>query len=215
MQESSRAYIPAAGSHAALPLYDPIVKLLGVDAARRELLDQASIQPGHRVLDIGCGTGTMAVLIKRLHPEVEVVGIDPDPKALARGRRKAERASTSIQFDQGFADDMPYPDASIDRVFSSLMFHHLPREVKEGTLREVRRVLKPGGLFGLLDFAGPDAGTKGLMMRLLHSKDLLRDNAERVVLELMREAGLERPVKVGQGTVFLGLARVNYFQATK
>jgi ubiquinone/menaquinone biosynthesis C-methylase UbiE len=215
VQESSRAYIPAAGSHAALPLYDPIVKLLGVDAARRELLDRASIQPGHRVLDIGCGTGTMAVLIKRLHPEVEVVGIDPDPKALARGRRKAERAATSIQFDQGFADDMPYPDASIDRVFSSLMFHHLPREVKEGTLREVRRVLKPGGLFGLLDFAGPDAGTKGLMMRLFHSNGLLADNAERVVLELMREAGLERPAKVGQGTVFLGLARVNYFQATK
>src|SRR5215469_5905456 len=84
MQEVQRTFLPAAGRDWALPLYDPFVKLLGADAARRTLLQQADLRPGHRVLDIGCGTGTFVALIKRVHPEVSVAGLDPDPKALAR-----------------------------------------------------------------------------------------------------------------------------------
>ena len=214
MQESSRTYIPAAGNHWSLPLYDPIVKLLGGDAARRALLDRAAIRPGHRILDVGCGTGTLVVLLKRLHPDVEVVGLDPDPKALARARRKAERASLSIQLDQGFSDELPYPDASIDRVFSTLMFHHLGRNEKEGTLREVRRVLKPGGTFSLLDFGGPESGEGGFLARMLHSGHLLEDNAEERVLELMGQAGFAGPRKVSQESMLFGHARINLYQAS-
>ena len=73
MPESSRTYLPAAGHDWSLPLYDPIVKLLGGDAARKALLDQAGLRPGQQVLDVGCGTGTLATLIKRLHPDITVV----------------------------------------------------------------------------------------------------------------------------------------------
>ena len=83
MGEPGRTYLPATGNHWALPLYDPLVKLLGADRARAVLLEQAVLRPGHRVLDIGCGTGTLAVSIKRQHPNVDVVGLDPDPTALA------------------------------------------------------------------------------------------------------------------------------------
>ena len=152
MVESSRSYLPAAGRDWRLPLYDPFVKLLGGDAARRALFDEAALRPGQRVLDLGCGTGTLATLIKQLHPEVDVVGLDPDPKALARARRKADRTAVSVQFDQGFGDELPYPEASFDRVFSSFMFHHLPTKEKGSTLREVRRVLKTGGEFYMMDF---------------------------------------------------------------
>src|SRR5437867_165260 len=117
--EPRRRYLPAAGHDWCLPLYDPFVKLLGGDRARRALLDQARIRSGDRVLDIGCGTGTFIVLIKRLHPDVEVVGLDPDPKALARAERKARREALSIRFDRGFSDRLPYLDGSFDRVFSS------------------------------------------------------------------------------------------------
>src|SRR5215469_14426289 len=103
MQEVQRTFLPAAGRDWALPLYDPFVKLLGADAARRTLLQQADLRPGHRVLDIGCGTGTFVALIKRVHPEVSVAGLDPDPRALARAKKKAARAGVSIQFDQGFS----------------------------------------------------------------------------------------------------------------
>jgi len=77
--DAQRTYLPAAGRGWALPLYDPLVKLLGGDAARKVLIEQAALSPGLRILDIGCGTGTMAVMIKRLHPNVSVVGLDPDP----------------------------------------------------------------------------------------------------------------------------------------
>jgi SAM-dependent methyltransferase len=89
MSETHRTYLPAAGKDWALPFYDPMVKLLGGDAARRKLLDQAALAPRHRVLDIGCGTGTLVTLMKRLYPGLEVVGLDPDPKALARAKMKA------------------------------------------------------------------------------------------------------------------------------
>jgi ubiquinone/menaquinone biosynthesis C-methylase UbiE len=79
-----------------------VVKLLGAEIARRALLDQA----GRRVLNIGCGTGTFATLIKEFHPDVDIVVLDPDPKALARAQRKSERSAIPIRFDQGFADEL-------------------------------------------------------------------------------------------------------------
>ena len=211
MVESSRTYLPAAGRDWRLPLYDPFVKLLGGDAARRVLLDEAALRPGERVLDVGCGTGTLATLIKRLHPEVEVVGLDPDPKALARARRKAERAAVSVQFDQGFGDELPYAEASFDRVFSSFMFHHLPAEEKGTTLHEARRVLKTDGEFYMMDFEGPH-GVHGLLARLLHAKKALADNAEDRVLGLMREAGFTDPKKLGRRTMLFG--GVAYYRAS-
>ena len=214
MEETRRTYIPAAGHDWTLPLYDPLVKLLGGDRARRALVEQAALRPGQRVLDIGCGTGTLVTLIKRLHPEVDVVGLDPDPEALARARRKAQRAAVPVQFHQGFADELPYAEAAFDRVFSSLMFHHLQRDEKEKTLREVRRVLRPGGLLSLLDFGGPEAGAGGFLARLVHSSRHLRDNSEGRILALMSQAGFDAPKKVGQGAMLFGHIRINYYQAS-
>src|ERR1051325_1150649 len=97
-----RHYLPAAGLDLFLPLYDPFVKLLGGDRVRSALLEQAKLQPGQDVLDIGCGTGTFVLMVKRTRPDVRVVGLDPDPKALARAKQKAE--SEAIRFDQGFSD---------------------------------------------------------------------------------------------------------------
>jgi ubiquinone/menaquinone biosynthesis C-methylase UbiE len=211
MGESRRTFVPAAGHDWLLPLYDPFVKLFGGDRARQMLLEQAALRARQRVLDIGCGTGTLVILIKRLHPDVEVVGIDPDPKALARARRKAARAAVDIDFDQGFADALPYPEASFDRVFSSFMFHHLEAGEKGKTLREVRRVLKPGGSLHLLDFGGPGSVGGGVLSRWVH---LSHDNAEDRVLSLMREAELADPRTVGHGAMFLGHLAYAYYQAS-
>src|SRR5262245_50956118 len=111
MSDARRAYLPAAGHDWALPLYDPFVTLLGGNPTRNALIDRASLRPGHRALDIGCGTGSLAVLIKRRWPEVDVVGLDPDARALARARRKARRAAVAVRFDEGYADQLPYPGA--------------------------------------------------------------------------------------------------------
>jgi len=148
-----RRYLPAASRDALLPIYDPIMTLLRFNAALIALVAQAELQPGFRVLDVGCGTGTLVVMLARDHPDLDIAGLDPDPRALARARRKAERAGVAVGFDRGFGDTMPYPDASFDRVFSSMMFHHVPRDETSAVLREVCRVLKPEGRLELLDFA--------------------------------------------------------------
>ncbi len=170
------------------------------------------MRPGQRVLDVGCGTGSLVVLIKRLRSDVDVVGLDPDPKALARARQKAEREGASIRLDRGFSDELPYPAASFDLVFSSLMFHHLPTEEKGATLREIRRVLKSGGLLHLLDFAGRESGAHGLLTRLLHSHARLADNDEYRIRALMKEAGLADVQKVGQRSMLF--ARLAYYRAS-
>jgi ubiquinone/menaquinone biosynthesis C-methylase UbiE len=213
MAETGRTYLPAAGYHWSLALYDPLVKLLGGDAARAMLLEQAAVRSSHRVLDIGCGTGSLLVLLKRTHPDIEVVGLDPDPRALARARRKAQRSALSLQLDQGFADELPYPDDAFDRVFSSFMFHHLADADKVTTLPEVRRVLKPGGRLHLMDFvkADSDSARRGIL-RWLHSGPRLKDNSAERILSLMREAGLSDPRRVAGRTMLLG--DIAYYQAS-
>lgn len=211
--ESRRAFIPGMGVEWLLPLYDPFTRLLGVDRARRALIVQAHLQPHHHVLDIGCGTGSLAVLIEQLFPGVEVIGLDPDEKALARAKLKAQRAKVAIQFDVGFSDALSYPTASFDRVFSSFMFHHLARDDKQRTLGEIRRVLKDGGSLHLLDFDGPVESGHGWRWRGLHSHPRLTDNAERTILELMKEVGLAEPKKTSDRTLLGGSLRIAYYQA--
>jgi ubiquinone/menaquinone biosynthesis C-methylase UbiE len=197
-----------------LPLYDPFVKLFGGDTARRTLLDQAIVGPGHRVLDIGCGTGTLTTLIKGLYPDVNVVGLDPDPKALARAKRKAERAAVSIRLDQGFSNELPYPDASFNRVFSTFMFHHLQMDEKEKTLCEVRRVLTPGGSLHMLDFAGAEAKGCELLTRYFQSSHRLKDNSEERILTLMNRAGFVSCGKVMEGVMLFRSLRIAYYRAS-
>lgn len=210
MHRTHRAYLPAAGKDWALPLYDPMVKLLGGEAVRLALLELAALRGHERVLDIGCGTGTLVTLVKRAYEGTKVVGLDPDRKALARARSKAVRAGVSIELDQAFSDELPYPDASFDRVLSSLMFHHLEASSKEKTLREVRRVLKPGGSLHLADFAQPEGRLRGLS-RMIHASHHLRDNSDGGILALLSQAGFAQPKKTREGTMMFGLLRIAYY----
>jgi ubiquinone/menaquinone biosynthesis C-methylase UbiE len=155
----ARTFVPAAGRDWLLPFYDPLLRLLGEDRLKGPLIEAADIRPGQRVLDLGCGTGTLALMICERCPGAKVVGIDPDPKALAIARSKAERAGAAVEWRQGFADDLPFEDGSFDRVVSSLVFHHLPPDVVRATVPELRRVLAPGGSVWVLDLS--HSGTHG------------------------------------------------------
>ena len=176
MAKAQRTYIPAAGHDWLLPFYDPFVKLMGGESAHRQLIDQAQLQAGQRILEIGCGTGNLTVLVKTLYPAVEVVGLDPDPKALDRARRKAERQRVSVQLDRGFADELHYTAESYNRVLSAFMFHHLKQDEKKQTLHEVRRVLRPGGSLHVLDFGGAHERSDGFLAHLLHRSEHVRES---------------------------------------
>jgi ubiquinone/menaquinone biosynthesis C-methylase UbiE len=209
----ARQYLPAAGHDWLLPLYDPVAWLMGAAAAHRQLIEQARLAAGHRVLEIGCGTGNLLVAAKRLHPDVDVVGLDPDPKALARAARKARRQGVAVRLDRGFADALPYPDAAYDRVLSALMLHHLERAQKERALHEVRRVLKPGGSVHVVDFGATHGHADGWFARLVHRHDHFRDNDAATILGLLRAAGLVDAEALGQRRTPFG--RVSYYRATR
>jgi ubiquinone/menaquinone biosynthesis C-methylase UbiE len=170
------------------------------------------MRPGERVLDVGCGTGSLLLTAKHAQPGIEAVGIDPDARGLARARRKAERAGLRVRFDLGFAGDLPYPDASFDRVLSSMMFHHLKRDQKEGMLREVRRVLARGGRLEFLDFSHPGGSVHGFLARLVHAHAELRDNVDERIVDRMAKAGFVNATLLReQGTLF---GRVGFFQGS-
>jgi SAM-dependent methyltransferase len=148
---AERDYLPGMGKHFLLPFYDVVHHLFGLQPIHEEMVTLAGLRDGHRVLDVGCGTGNLLRTIGGHHPGTELVGLDPDPKALARARRKARRAGVNVRLDQGFAQELPYEDGSVDRVFSSLMLHHLDTPSKDALLAEIRRVLRPDGLLVLAD----------------------------------------------------------------
>jgi ubiquinone/menaquinone biosynthesis C-methylase UbiE len=189
MSSMHRHFIPAAGRDWLLPLYDPLTRLLGAGTALQRLVDEAQLNAGQHVLDLGCGTGALSLIAKRTQPGIELVGLDPDPRALARARHKLERAGLSGSFEQGFGDALPFADASFDRVLSSFMFHHLESDQKPGVLREVRRVLKPHGLLHLLDFGGAAHGLGSFIAHWVHREESLRANTEDALAEQMRAAG--------------------------
>ena len=161
-----RDFLPAMGRPGLLAFYDPFSRLLGARDAHWPLVAQAGIEPGQTVLEIGTGTGSVLLLVARVAPDATVIGLDPDPEALAVAGRKLRRAGVPARLDRGYADRLPYPDGSVDRVLSSFMLHHLQPDAQQAALREVRRVLAPGGRLHLVDFDGAPSGPVGRLLRV-------------------------------------------------
>ena len=175
--------------------YDRLLAVLtlGREAAlRREIVARAALRPGERVLDIGCGTGTLAIAAAETQPACEVLGIDPASAMVARAREKARATGVTARFEVGAIEKLPADDASFDVVLSSLMLHHVPEESRVEGLREVRRVLRPGGRLVLVDFAGRTLLFHGILARLTGRSAIASPAVEHVEREVT-EAGFERP----------------------
>lgn len=120
---------------------------------RQRTINLAQLQPGEQVLDVGCGTGTLAIeAARRVGCTGRVAGVDPGTQQIARARAKAARHNVPIEFQVGIIEQLPFPDRSFDVVFSTLMVHHLPTPLKRQGLAEIARVLKPGGRLVIADF---------------------------------------------------------------
>ena len=198
---SNDAFVTALRVPALTRFYDPIVALTTRESTFKErLIEQAAPAPGERILDLGCGTGTLALLIKKRQPKSELSGLDADPEMLTRARAKAEASALEIHFDEGFADRLPYPDASFHKVVSTLFFHHLERGVKEKTAAELARVLRPGGELHVADWGRPtNALMRGLSLsiRLLDGFEPTRDNFSGALPSIFEQAGLTAVEQTG------------------
>jgi ubiquinone/menaquinone biosynthesis C-methylase UbiE len=115
--------------------------------------------------------------------------LDPDLTALARAHRKARRRGLAVQLDRGYADQLPYADDSVDVVLSSFMLHHVPADQREPAMREVRRVLRPGGALHLVDIGGADAPADGWIARRAHRHEFTREGSGGGIPDLLRQAG--------------------------
>lgn len=154
-------------------LYDTSVTLLMLGRRgrlRRETVALARLQPGEQVLEVGCGTGDVALLAQeQVGAGGAVVGVDPAPEMLAVARRKAQARRSPVTFQLGVIEALPFPDQRFDVVFSSLMMHHLPGALKQDGLTEIARVLKPGGRLVIVDLKRPQSHLeRGISVLMLH-----------------------------------------------
>ena len=192
-------YIPALKYNWLTPLYDPILQMtMREHVFKRALLEQAHIESGQDVLDLGCGTATLSMLLKQTHPEANVTGLDGDARVLAIAQAKIERAHLDVSLVQGMSFALPYSDVSFDRVVSSLFFHHLTGEQKDQTLTEIFRVLRPGGELHIADWGKPHdrlMRAAFVMIQLLDGFETTAEHTQDYLLQRSRNAGFQQVEK--------------------
>ena len=213
----NREYVPAFGYDWLTRFYDPIVSFtLREREIKGRLLDQAALASGQDVLDVGCGTGTLAILARQREPGARVVGLDGDPKVLAIARRKIARAGVEVELREGLADASgAFANASFDRILTSLVLHHLTTDQKRGALAAMRAWLRPGGELHVLDFGPQTNPVLKLVSRaigFIDGMERVGDNWNGRLPSLMREAGFARADE--RGRAFTPFGSVSFYAAT-
>jgi len=192
----SRQFIPALRFDSLTRIYDPVVALTTREQGfKRRLLEHARVKDGESVLDLACGTGTLAIAVKMDVPKAKLSAIDADARILRRAQKKADDAGVKIDLSQGLSTELPYNDRSFDVVVSTLFFHHLTDEAKADTAEEVRRVLRLGGRLLVADWGRPQDPLMRAMFVNVQLLDGFRTTSSSVagkLPEILREARLRR-----------------------
>jgi ubiquinone/menaquinone biosynthesis C-methylase UbiE len=208
-------YVHALHYSALTRFYDTLIKVtLREERIKGALVGQLELADGHRVLDLGCGTGTLAIMIKSASPGTKVIGLDGDEEVLRIAEQKAEHGGVRIEWRRGMSFEPPFPDGSFDRIVSSLLFHHLSRDDKLRTLARARSLLAKGGRLHVLDWG--EAGSfwmraAFLSVQLLDGFSTTSDNVKGLLMEHMRASGFSSVTEVERARTVFGT--LSYYRA--
>ncbi len=217
MPRAPAPYVPALGFRWLTRLYDPVVQVTMRDARfKARLVAQSDLRAGQRVLDLGCGTGSLTTMLKAACPDAEVAGLDGDREVLGVARSRAARLGLKVDFWEALATDPPFGPDSFDRIVSSLLFHHLLPADKRRVLVKALGMLRPGGELHVADWGRPH----GALMRgafvavqLLDGFPTTADSVAGLLPAYMSEAGFAPVSETDrQRTVFGTLA---FYRAVK
>jgi ubiquinone/menaquinone biosynthesis C-methylase UbiE len=205
-------YIPALRFRPLTAWYDFIIRsTIRESTFKSRLIEETKLQPGNRALDLGCGTGTLTLLLKSRYPQVEVLGIDPDPQILQMARSKSTQSGIDVAFEQAFSFALPFPDDSFDCVVSSLVFHHLTRENKLRSLREALRILRSGGHLYIADFGAPQnplLRASFFFVQLFDGFESTRDNVAGLLPGFIRDSGFSAVTETACFATLFGTIRL-------
>lgn len=193
-------------------LYDPLIRLTMPERKfKTRLIEQATIEDGFRLLDLGCGTATLSLLVKETHPKALIIGLDGDIRILKIANDKIRSRFFSLPIVNALAVNLPFYDGSFDRVVSSLLFHHLSHQAKRTALQEIYRLLKPGGEFHIADWGHPAntwAKIASSTIRRLDSAETTEDNFQGRLPNLMLEAGFQKVEERARFDTIFGTLRL-------
>lgn len=205
------SFIPVFNYDTLTPCYDFFVDILGFGYKQRvKIAKLLHLKRGENLLDVGCGTGSLLFASKQLYPTNEMAGIDPDDKVLNLARDKFRLKGLNIELIQASAAKLPFKNSSRDVIVSTLVFHHLPLEVKVLALKEIKRVLKRNGRFLLVDFGKADK----LWMKCIYpleklfgirEAETIKDNLDGVLPSLLKNEGfrVKEVAKKSKGIEYL------------
>lgn len=184
-------YIPPSGYHWLTKFYDHLLILAGFGRKFREkIVNAIDIKPDDKILDVGCGTGIFLELLKKKYPVVSVIGIDPDQEALSIASKRLSLFQ-NVKLIKAFAEALPFENESFDIVFSTLVFHHLPNDVKQKAVAEIYRVLKPRGKVVIVDFGTSKHRNKYRFITFWENFEYLEGNLKGLIPEFMKQTGFE------------------------
>jgi len=208
----SSNFVPALRFKALTRFYDPVVRLTTRErTVKSALIDYAGVPPGATVVDLGCGTGTLTIGLKRKYPSARVIGLDADPAILEFAKAKADVAGIDVEFVECCASDMPFASGSADRFVSSLFFHHLQADIKKRVLSESFRILAADGELHISDWGKPENVLMRLLfypVQLLDGFSNTRENVQGLLPDLIMDAGAGNVAEMTSFSTMFGSLRL-------